>query len=252
MDKLIDQIRTTHNATQSPLLRLPAELRNMIYLEVLREPKHSFCWPPLARVRKAALACNKWWMLWFVCLRICTLRIPEEGSDYMRTPMPGSHDRACPIRDAKHCHALLYVCRQIHTEAALLPYTLYFFSFNKLKAFKHFVSSAASTDRFGLTLRQAIGTMELRIDCIDDPTSGEFGELAIYVEGMRHRQTSILDLLPNLQKVVFVAWSASGSTLDEVPADGVGETRWTKVRRWLRGGDDSSESKVVFQLRHVD
>jgi hypothetical protein len=168
--------------------------------------------------------------------------------------MPGSPDRACPIGigDAKHCHALLYVCRQIHTEAALLPYTLNIFAFNSLRAFKHFVSSAASTDPFGLTLRQAIGTIELQIDCINDPTSGEFEELVIHVERMRYRQTSILDLLPNLRKVVFVAWSASGSTLDEVPADGVGETRWTKVRRWLRGGDDSSESKVAFQLRRVD
>jgi hypothetical protein len=106
----------------------------------------------------------------------------------MRMPMPGSPDRACPIGigDAKHCHALLYVCRQIHTEAALLPYTLNIFAFNSLRAFKHFVSSAASTDRFGLTLRQAIGTIELQIDCINDPTSGEFRELVIHVERMRY------------------------------------------------------------------
>jgi hypothetical protein len=106
-----------------------------------------------------------------------------------------------------------------------LPYTLNIFTFDNLNAFKHFVSSAGSTDRFGLTQRQVIGTIELQIDCINDPTWGEFQRLVIHVEVMKYRHTSILDMLPNLQKVVFVARNAYGSTLDEVPADGVGETQ---------------------------
>lgn len=70
---------TAANQLNSPLLRLPAELRNLIYHYALGN---------------------------------CTLTLAAH------------HDRLCTYQNDMPAFPLLAVCTQIHTEAALLPYSL--------------------------------------------------------------------------------------------------------------------------------
>ena len=81
--------RTYLNATTSPLLRLPAEIRNMIFEYAMYQGTIDFVWNHDSR-----------------------RGIVDPENNYV-TPLP----------------SLLFVSRQIHSEVAILPYKLNIFSF---------------------------------------------------------------------------------------------------------------------------
>ncbi|RYN20456.1 hypothetical protein AA0112_g10709 [Alternaria arborescens] len=95
---------TESNAVQSPLLRLPAEIKTMIYTYVFDE---------VVQINK-----YPWFLNYHVSLR------PRQFSDYDRYP------------SSTYCEhnflSLLHVSRQIHQETALLPYKLATFDFDTL------------------------------------------------------------------------------------------------------------------------
>lgn len=80
---------TTLNAINSPLLRLPAELRNMIFGWVFRDVEYG----------------------------LADTYLPQDGILSMHIVNTfGSH--------TLHDLILLLICRQVHAETALLPYSL--------------------------------------------------------------------------------------------------------------------------------
>lgn len=105
---------TRQNKLSSPLLRLPAELRNHIYGYVVTTPNHG---------------------LW---------NIPEHT--YLHDALNGKfrpkfNDEQLRRRMAERAHAqrhlsLLSVCRQVHDEARLFPFEFNTFAFNSPRLFR--------------------------------------------------------------------------------------------------------------------
>ena len=126
---------SNENATESPLLRLPAEIRNRVYGYVLGGKT--------LHIIKYHKSPSK------VVFRYNTCRLPEADShqaDCVREN--GSENTSfdyIKYHEAQGCRfagrdrfntgrldiQLLRVCRQIHREAALIPYTMNTFSFNE-------------------------------------------------------------------------------------------------------------------------
>jgi hypothetical protein len=167
---------TALNANNSPLLRLPAELRNKIYALVLDEDGYVFSYPD--------------------------------------RPTLASGER-------KNRLAILSLCRQIHAETALLP-----FSLNKLHFF-YFNGFRDLCLALGLTKRHAIHKLRLD-DALD---------LGIeFVLDMRrvHGFDTLSQFLPNVQRVRVAA-----STLPSWDSQRFRDSkaRYENVLTdWIRGG----------------
>ncbi|OAG21842.1 hypothetical protein CC77DRAFT_1094132 [Alternaria alternata] len=144
---------TEINAVRSPLLRLPAEIKAMIYTYVFDE----------------FVLINKypWFLNYHVSLR------PRQFSDYDRYP------------SSAYCEhnflSLLHVSRQIHQETALLPYKLATFYFDTLppEELEDDEDNMFSAIRVFLekrTRKQVEALAKLEINIFDDDVSG-IGEL---------------------------------------------------------------------------
>ncbi|CAN9345756.1 unnamed protein product [Alternaria alternata] len=183
---------TEINAVRSPLLRLPAEIKAMIYTYVFDE----------------FVLINKypWFLNYHVSLR------PRQFSDYDRYP------------SSAYCEhnflSLLHVSRQIHQETALLPYKLATFYFDTLppEELEDDEDNMFSAIRVFLekrTRKQVEALAKLEINILDDDVSG-IGELESGTDPKRllHRSTLScvhlrLTLIAALALCVYIRTSTS-------------------------------------------
>jgi hypothetical protein len=112
---LLTEYSTARNALASPLLLLPAELRNKIYAYVIQNGTYylDYC---------------KW-------MRVSSTVSPRRG-----------------------WLGLLYTCRQVNAEAALLPYTLNIFHFTSIKC------AQIVLERLSKNLRPSVTPLPLKLE----------------------------------------------------------------------------------------
>jgi hypothetical protein len=146
--------RHEHNAQESPLLRMPPEVRNKIYeytlggnaLHIFRNPNQ----PSMSTTRLGCKAC--------VSPCRCSVRITAflvSHNDRHRL-----HHHVCytNVFGYRLDLSLLHSCSQIYMEASLLPFTQNHFIFGETKLFPLFTSK--------LALAQAVAITSLSLDNI--------------------------------------------------------------------------------------
>ncbi|OCL14808.1 hypothetical protein AOQ84DRAFT_230289 [Glonium stellatum] len=146
------------NSNQSPLLRLPAEVRNQIYEYALSRE--------LVHVDVQGKESSR-----EVCHWLCSAVISEqEAYDQSQVPLEIHHDDQIPLYSTRHERCvkptsrrgslgrrqkvlhmeLLRSCKQVYQETALLPYTHNTFSFSSPDALTCFISTLIPDQRCAL------------------------------------------------------------------------------------------------------
>lgn len=110
--------RYAHNAESSPLLRLPGELRNRIYKDVLgRKTVQIF--------RSAFMDIPGWGCAMCFQIYVCTNHMPDDSEQ------PYEHEFCRLFPPVTYLYlGFMRCCSQVYSEAALIPFIHNTFSFN--------------------------------------------------------------------------------------------------------------------------
>ncbi|KAL8925873.1 MAG: hypothetical protein Q9172_002026 [Xanthocarpia lactea] len=211
-DKALKQI-AKQNSESSPILRLPGELREKIYKELLGnrlfhieytqwrhedyDPDRMATWPDPAFYEECRLSCvaclqegtdsSKDSPLWGRCLNLCTADLqPPTPLPYSResvkgTPEPWHKSRSIVRKPNERAidGTILRSCRQIYNECHQVLYVSNTFSFNNPRVFLRFMQTVHTTN-----LRQ-IRRLQLYVNCNVNEEWHKADKYVMSMQGLR-------------------------------------------------------------------